>query len=82
MDTNAKSTPFGKPLLHKDLYGKPRKEAWNYQMEVGMLNYLQGNIRPERSMAVHKTSPFWNNPMSSHEKAIKRLGIYFFHTKK
>ena len=29
MDTNAKSTPVGKPLLHKDLSVKPRKEACN-----------------------------------------------------
>ena len=45
VDTNAKSTPVGKPLLHKDLYGKPRKEAWNYKTAVGMLNYLQSNSR-------------------------------------
>ena len=25
VETNAKSTPVGKPLLHKDLSGKPRK---------------------------------------------------------
>ena len=25
MDTNSKSTPVGKPLIHKDLSGKPRK---------------------------------------------------------
>ena len=25
MDTNAKSTPFGNPLLHKDLSGRPHK---------------------------------------------------------
>ena len=29
MDTNAKSTPIGNPLLHKDLSGKSCKEAWN-----------------------------------------------------
>ena len=26
VETNVKSTPVGKPLLHKDLSGKPRKE--------------------------------------------------------
>ena len=29
MDTNAKSAPLEKPLLSKDLSGKPRKDTWN-----------------------------------------------------
>ena len=29
LGTNSKSTPVGKPLLHKQLYGKPHKENWN-----------------------------------------------------
>ena len=40
MKNNAKSTPVGNPLLHKDLSRKPRKEARNYETEVGTLNYL------------------------------------------
>ena len=47
-----------------------------------MLNYLQGNIHPDMSMAVHKTEHFCNNPMLSHEKSIKRLKRYLLHTKK
>ena len=46
LGTNSKSTPVGKPLLHKDLSGKPRKENWNYRTAVGMLTYLQGNSCP------------------------------------
>ena len=38
--TNVKYTPAGKPLLHKDLSGKPRKEAWNYRTSLEILNYL------------------------------------------
>ena len=82
MDTNAKSTPVGKPLLQKDLSGKPHKETWNYQTAVGILTYLQGNSRPEMSMAVHQTAHFSNSPMLLHEKAIKHLGRYLYHTKK
>ena len=79
--TNSKSAPVGKPLLHKDLSGKPQKEKWNYRTSVGMLTYLQGNSRPEMSMAVHQTARFSNNPMLSHEKARKRLGRYLLYTK-
>ena len=43
LGTNSKLTPVDKPLLHKDLSGKPRKENWNYRTAVGMLTYLQGN---------------------------------------
>ena len=82
MDTNAKLTPVGKKLLHKDLSGKPHKKAWNYQMATGMLNYLQGNSRAEMSMVVHQTARFCNNPILSHEKATKRLGRYLVHMKK
>ena len=81
METNPKSTPVGKPLLHKDLDGKPRKENWNYRRAVGMLTYLQANSRPEISMAVHQTARFCNKPMLTHEKAIKRIGRYLYHTK-
>ena len=80
-NTNPKTTPVGKPVLNKDLDGKPRKEDWNYRTAVGMLTYLQGNSRPEISMSVHQTARFCNDPKLSHEKAIKRLGRYLLHTK-
>ena len=82
LGTNSKSTPVGKTLLYKDLSGKPRKENWNYRTAVGMLTYLQGNSRPEMSMAVHQTARFSNNPMLLHEKALKRLGQYLLHIKR
>ena len=71
---NPKSTPVGKPLLNKDLSGKPRKESWNYRTAVGMLGYLQGNSRPKKSVAVHQTVHFSNKPMLSHERSINCLG--------
>ena len=33
-------------------------------------------------MELHQTERFCNKPMLSHEKDIKRLGRYLFHTKK
>ena len=81
LGTNSKSTPVGKPLLHKDLSGKPRKENWNYRTAVVMLTYLKGNSRPEMSMAVYQTARFINNPMLLHEISLKCLGRYLLHTK-
>lgn len=74
--TNSRETPVGKPLLHKDLEGKPRKHTWNYRAAVGMLSYLTGSTRPELAMAVHQCARFNAGPMLSHERAIKRIGRY------
>ena len=67
MYTISKLTPVGKPLLSKDLSGKPLKESWNYQTSVGMLTYLQGNSCSEMSMDVHQTAQFSNCPMLLHK---------------
>ena len=82
METNTKPTRVGKPLLHKYLSGKPRKEDCNYHTAVGMLTYLQANSRPEMSMSVHQTARFCDKPMLLHEKAIKQLGRYLYHIKR
>ena len=79
--TNTRATPIKGLVLNKDLNGKPKKYSWKYRTAVGMLSYLQGNTRPEISMAVHQTARFCNNPMLSHEKAVMRLGRYLLHTK-
>jgi hypothetical protein len=81
--TNPKATPVGKPiLLGKDKEGTPRKLQWKYRTAVGMLSYLQGNSRPEISMAVHQTAHFCNDPKRSHEQAIVRIGRYLLVTNK
>jgi len=74
--TNTRDTPVGKPLLHKDLQGLPRKTSFNYRGAIGMLSYLQGNTRPELAMAVHQSARFSNAPMLSHERAVKRIAKY------
>eukprot|EP00956_Cyclotella_meneghiniana_P014305 scaffold21378_cov23-Cyclotella_meneghiniana.AAC.2 len=78
--TNTKNTPVGKPLLNKDLSGKPRKLKWKYRTAVGMLSYLQGNTRPEISMATHQTARFCTDPKLSHEQAIMQIGRYLLGT--
>ena len=81
ISANGRPTPVGKPVLGKDLEGKPRKLKWKYRTAVGMLTYLQGNTRPELSMAIHQTARFCNDPKLCHEKAIMRIGRYLLHTR-
>ena len=82
LETNSELTPIEKKTLHKDLSGKPHKDNWNCQTAVGMLTYLQGNSRPEISMAIHQTARFRNNPKLLDEKSLKRLGQYLLHKTK
>jgi hypothetical protein len=81
IDFNTKVTPVGKPLLNKDLAGKPCKLMWKYSTAVGMLTYLQHILRPEIFMAVHQLACFCNDPKLCHEQATMRLGKYLAHTK-
>ena len=41
-----------------------------------MLNYLQNSTRPDIAMAVHQCARFNNQPILSHERAIKRIDEY------
>ena len=75
-DMNPKDTPVGKPLLHKDLLGLEQKQSCNYRSAVRMLNYLQNSTRSDNAMAVHQCARFTNQPMLSHEQAIKRIDEY------
>ena len=74
-------TPVGKPLLHKDLMGVPRKYGRNYRTEVGMIVYLQKNTWLEISMANHQCARFLNKQMRSHEQAIILIARYLRSTK-
>jgi hypothetical protein len=73
-------TSVGKPLLNKDLEGKPRKKDWKYCTSIGMLTYLQGNTRPEISMATHQLAQFCQEDLVMNKK-ITCLGRYLAHTK-
>jgi hypothetical protein len=81
VQTNTKVTTVGKPLLNKDLEGKPRMKDWKYCTIIGMLTYLQGNTGPEISMATHQLAGFCQNPKLIHEQATTGLGRYLAHTK-
>eukprot|EP00956_Cyclotella_meneghiniana_P002311 scaffold2611_cov43-Cyclotella_meneghiniana.AAC.4 len=79
--TNTKKSPVGKQVLNKDLNGKPRKIKWKYRTAVRMISYLQGNTRPDISMACHQTARFCIDPKLSHEQANMRIGGYLLGTK-
>ena len=70
-----------KPLLHKDLKGKPRVKSCNYRSLVEIIIYLQGTIRPNIIMAVHQCAHFSSNLMLSYKRAITRIGRYLLDTK-
>ena len=41
-----------------------------------MLGYLQGTTRPDIAMSIHQCSRLNNDTHLSHERAVKRIGIY------
>jgi hypothetical protein len=81
VQTKTKICPVGKPLLNKDLEGKPCKKGWKYCTAIGMLTYLQGNTRPEISMTTHQLAQFCQDLRLSHEQTTTPLGRYVVHTK-
>jgi hypothetical protein len=81
MFTKKQKNPVCKPLLNKDLEGKPHKKDWKYCTAIGMFTYLQGKTHPEISMATHQFARFFQDPRLSYEQATTHLGRYLAHTK-
>ena len=72
----SRATPSEKAILSKDSNGSPRKYEWKYRTAIGMLTYLQGNTRPDISVATHQCARFSMDPKRSHEVAVMRIGKY------
>ena len=54
-DTNVKPTlAVYKEILHNDEDGPGRKQSWNYQSDIKMLNYLAASTRPDCLFVVHQ----------------------------
>ena len=61
-------------MLTSNKDGDSFSEDWHHRSLQGMLKCLVGSTRPDAQFAAHQTSRFCNNPMASHDKAIKRIG--------
>jgi len=74
----SRATPSEKKILSKDSNGSRRKyeSDWKYRTAIGKLTYLQGNTRPDLSVAVHQCARFSADPKRSHEIAVMRIGKY------
>ena len=72
-DTPAESSK----ILHADEDGANRMHAWNYQVVVGCLNYLQAMTQPDLTYSVHH---FCNNPKLLHEQGLKHICRYLYCT--
>jgi hypothetical protein len=71
-----KFTPATKDPLVKDEFGDPANGAYNYASVIGMLQYLQGHLRPDIMFAVSQCARFSHSPRRSHEIALERIGQY------
>jgi hypothetical protein len=69
-------TPTGLTPLTKDSKGDPPDGSFNYASIIGMLGYLQSNIRQDIAYAVSPAARFTHHPKRSHEDALKRIGRY------
>ena len=68
-----RQTLIAKPLVHNDLWGKPRIKTCNCRSIIGMLICLKSISRLDISMAVHQCARYSREPMSSHEIAVIRI---------
>ena len=67
-------------VLQRDEGGHKRKQTWDYQSVVGMLNFLSRSTRPNLAFAVSQVARFLSSPMKSHEDAVMRICEYISNT--
>ncbi len=65
-----------KQVLTKDTNVPIRKQDWDCQSAIGMLNYLAGCTQPDILFATHQCARFSSDPKFSHENAVKRITWY------
>ena len=76
-----KKTPDEYGTLPKDVDGYCYNTDFNYASIVFMLLYLLGRSRPELAFSVSQCARYTLSPKLSHEKALKRIGLYLIGTR-
>ena len=76
IDSNQVDIPAVNPPLSKDLEGASQTSTWEYQLIIGLLNYISGSSRPDNAYVTHSAARFSANPKASHDKGVKRIIKY------
>ena len=63
-------------FLPLDEFGCPADGEFSYPSVVGQLNYLQGHLRPDITMATSQCARYVHNPKQSHKLALIQIGRY------
>jgi hypothetical protein len=67
--------------LCRHLDSKPFDQHFQYQLVIGMLNYLEKSTQPNIAFAVHQCARFSANPKVEHGKVVKWIGQYLLASK-
>ena len=73
MNANTKYRLSDKELVYKDIGGGIWCEEWEYTSIVGMMMYLAGSIRPDKSYGIHQCARCLRNPKKSSEVALEYI---------
>jgi len=75
-----KATPAETEALPADKLGIVSDPSFNNASVIGMLQYLQGYIRPDISFAVSQCTRYIHHHTNMHIMALKRIGTYLLKT--
>jgi hypothetical protein len=67
--------------MNCDEGGKIFDYDWMYRSVIGKMNYLEKSTQGDLAFSVHQCARYMSNPMTSHGKAVKRIGRYLLGTR-
>jgi hypothetical protein len=80
-NSNGCDTPAATSSIHADQDGPAFNESWQYDSVIGMMMYLDNNMRPDIAYAVHQAVGFTHHPCQSHAVGVKKIARYLNQTK-